>query len=241
MKSLRGQLTLRLLLGGALLFGTTGVALHWRLRAALTLEFGTSLRTTLQTLVTHTDQKAGGVKIEKGGATLPQFDEPDDSDVFLLSAADGAEIQRSRSLGLAPLPARAGPPGTTVFFNTTLPGGRALRCAALRLVPPMAKKAREQNMPEVEVVLTVGRDRGPLDRTLDVLQVALALIGAMVLVRWGVRGGLAPLERLGVTVSRLDAASLAAEQTANCRRLFGGKIIPTPIWMRLPWRRRRET
>ena len=35
MKSLRGQLTLRLLLGGALLFGTAGVALHWRLRAAL--------------------------------------------------------------------------------------------------------------------------------------------------------------------------------------------------------------
>ena len=35
MKSLRAQLTLRLLLGGALLLGAAGTALHWQVRRAL--------------------------------------------------------------------------------------------------------------------------------------------------------------------------------------------------------------
>ena len=36
MKSLHFQFTLRLLVGGALLLGVAGAALHWRLRAVLT-------------------------------------------------------------------------------------------------------------------------------------------------------------------------------------------------------------
>ena len=234
MKSLRSQLTLRLLLGGALLLGAAGAALGWQIRRALTAEVDASLRGTVLYLTTLIEHKVSGVKVERAGATLPHFDQPGSDEVFLLSAVDGRELQRSRSLGEALLPVRAGPSGTPAFFDATLPDGRAFRCAALRFLPDMGKKAREQNNPNIEVVITVGRDRAPLDRTLASLHASLLLIGAgalaglAVLVHLGVRGGLASLDRLGESVARVDAASLATR--------FPAESLPAelrPIAMRL--------
>ena len=61
MKSLRGQLTLRLLLGGALLLAVAGEALHWRLRAALMAEFDAALRASAESLFAFTEQSEGKV------------------------------------------------------------------------------------------------------------------------------------------------------------------------------------
>ena len=215
MKSLRAQLTLRLLVGGALLLGAAGMALDWQMRRALTAEVDASLGANLRYLGELTEHKVSGVKVERGGAMLPQFDEPGSGEVFLMRGVDGAEMQRSRSLGEAALPLRDGPAGTPVFFDTTLPDGRAFRCAALRFLPDMGKKARSLNNQDIEVVLTVGRDRAPLDRALASLHAALLLTGAgglaglAALVHLGVRGGLASLDRLGESVARVDAGSLA--------------------------------
>ena len=62
----------------------------------------------------------------------------------------------------------------------------------LRFLPKITKKARETNVPVVEVVLVVARDRALLDGTLARLHAALLLIGA------GALGGLALLVRVGV-------------------------------------------
>lgn len=215
MKSLRRQLTLRLLLGGALLLTVAGAALDWQMRRSLTAEFDASLRAAAQYLAIFTGHKVGGLKIESEGATLPQYQRPDSGEIFLLRTLDGAEVQRSHSLGDAVLPLHTAPPGMSELFDMPLPDGRAFRCAVLRFLPEMAKKAREQGFPPVEVALTVGRARAPLDRTLGALRTVLVLIGAgalgalVALVRWGVRGGLAPLDRLGAAVAEVDAATLA--------------------------------
>ena len=73
MKSLRAQLTLRLLCAGALLFGAAGAALDWHMRRALTAEFDAALRTTAHTLTLFTEHKAAGVKLENDGAKQPAF------------------------------------------------------------------------------------------------------------------------------------------------------------------------
>ena len=67
----------------------------------------------------------------------------------------------------------------------------------------------------------MGRDRAPLDHTLGALRTSLWLVGAMALaglpglVGWGVRGGLAPLARLGESVAAVDSASLATRFPAE--------------------------
>lgn len=215
MKSLRGQLTLRLLLGGALLFGTAGVALHWRLRTALTAEFDAALRASAQSLFAFTEQSQGKVLMELAGETMPQFVEPRGPNVYLLRETDGREVKRSPSLGEAALPLRAGTVGLPEYWDAALPDGRSMRFTGM-LFPPHPEDEDPKNItPGLEAVLVVGRDRAPLDRRLDKLRAALVFIdavalGALVaLVLWSVRGGLAPLDQLGEGVAGVDAATLA--------------------------------
>jgi two-component system sensor histidine kinase QseC len=214
-KSLRAQLTLRLLGGGALLLGAAAAALDWDMRRALNTELDASLHAAAQFVTTYIEQKIGGVKVEKEAATAPQYETAGSDQVFLLRTVAGAEVQRSSSLDDDALPLRSGTRGELKYFDAALPDGRALRCAAVRFVPKMAKKAREDNAAPVEVVLTVGRDRASLERTLATLHAALLAVGAgavaglATLVCWGLRGGLAPLARLGEEVAAVDANSLA--------------------------------
>jgi signal transduction histidine kinase len=213
-KSLREQLTLRLLLGGTLLLGAAGMGIEWQIRHALTAEFDTTLRAAVQYLGTFTEIKIGGLKIEQEGAALPQYEHANSGEVFLLRTVNGDEVQRATSLGDATLPHRPVPPDTMQYFDARLPDGRVLRCVSQRFFPEMAKKAREGNVAPVEVVLTVGHDRALLDRTLTTLRAALWSIGAIslgalaALVRWGVGSGLRPLDRLGEGVAQVNANAL---------------------------------
>ena len=243
MKSLRAQLTLRLLIGGALLLGVVGAALQWQVRRALTAEIDTSLRTTARSLVLLTKGKHEDMRFEFARENMPEFARANGAEVFLLREAGGREVERSHSLGSAPLPRRAGAPNDPEFFDTALPDGRKLRCVGLTFTArdkghgpdrdPKHDKDRDENQEgsqdgnrdekpkkgppaaKVEGMLVVGRDRRPLDDTLATLRNSLLLVGGgalailATLVRWGVRGGLAPLDRLSENVAVVEAASLA--------------------------------
>ena len=216
MNSIRTQLTLRLLIGGGLLLGAAGTALHWQMRKALTAEFDATLRATTQSLATLTEQKQGVINLEFAGETMPQFERSNGSDIFLVRTPDGHEVERSRSLGDAALPMRAGSPETPDYFDITLSDGHALRCASLRFTPQDGDDDERKTscVPALEAVLVVGRDRAPMDHALAALRAGLVVIGASALtvlaalVRWGVRSGLGPLNRLGESVAAVDAASL---------------------------------
>ena len=60
MKTLRGQLTLRLVIVGALLLGGAGFALHWQVKRALGAEFDAGLGATLESLAALTEQEPDG-------------------------------------------------------------------------------------------------------------------------------------------------------------------------------------
>lgn len=221
MRSIHARLTLRLLLGGALLLGLAALMLHWQVHRALTTEFDASLRATAQTLATLIEQIRGKVKLEFTPENMPQFERERGSEIFLIRTVDGREIKRSRSLGDARFPMRAGSPAAPEAFDISLSDGRIMRCASLRFTPQQGDEDEDDHDSEkphpskIDVILVIGRDRAPLDKTLSALQASLGLVGlgalAMlaVLVRWGVRDGLVPLDQLGESVARVNAASLA--------------------------------
>lgn len=213
MKSLRARLTLRLLVGGALLLVVAGALLQWQMRRALTAEFDASLRATFRTMTMLVEQTRGHVSIDLTEADVSQLERPNGREVFLLRSVDGHEIARSQSLGIARLPVRAGTMETPEFFNYKLTDGRTVRCAGVRITPPYEDETPRP--PKVDAVLVVGLDRAPLDRTLAAIGTSLLLVGGGALAGlgalayFGVRAGLAPLDRLSASVAAVDAASLA--------------------------------
>lgn len=213
MNSIHAQLTLRLFIGGILLLGAAGITLHWQVRRALVTEFDATLQANAQSLASKTEQKNGRVGIEFSADSLRPYELANGPDVFLLSTSNGKEIRRSASLGSSAVPIRDG------TFDLPMPDGRMLRCIALRFAPSVEDEEDEEKhvrrKPDVEAMLIVGRDRGPLDHTLAEIRNSLLVVGVgaltllAALVRWGVRGGLAPLDRLGESVATVDAASLS--------------------------------
>ena len=219
MKTLRGQLTLRLVIVGALLLGAAGFALHWQVKRALSAEFDAGLRSILQTVATLTEELPGGkIEIDVVHESAPQFQRERGGDVFLLRAGDGREIQRSRSLDDAALPSVGGSPGQPGFLDATLPDGRVLRLAGAHFFPAVEDGER---LSETKVALVVGRDRAPMEHSLAMLRAALFIIGASALAllaaatAWGVNSGLAPVRRLRDEVCAVDAGKLDARFDAG--------------------------
>ena len=214
MKTLRGQLTLRLVIVGALLLGAAGFALHWQVKRALGAEFDAGLGATLESLAALTEQEPDGkIVIELARENAPQLAREHGADVFLLRTADGREIQRSFSLGNAVLPQLAGTPGSPEFSEVKLADGRVLRLAGVRFFPGIEDQPR---LSETRMALVAGRDRGPMDRSLALLRAALFIIGASALAvlavatAWGVSSGLAPVRHLRDEVCAVDAGRLNA-------------------------------
>ncbi len=191
-----------------------GLTLFWLQRSALTKELDTTVTATIFPLLEFTEYKTNGLKMESEGAKLAQFEVSGGSDVFVLGDGEGSEVQRSRSLGEARLEAHPGALDTPVFFDAKLDDGRSLRCASIRYTPAKSKRVREQNGATLDAILTIGRDRSALDRTIALLRLTLAggitaaLAAFVFLIRWSVRGGLTPLNELGVSVASIDATNL---------------------------------
>ena len=216
MNSLRARLMRHLLVGGVVLLGVAGVALHWQVKRALTAEFDASLRVALQSLATLTELELdGSIAIEGGAENLAEFNKADAPQVFVLGSADRREIARSRSLGGDPLAVRAGAAGQPEFFDATFRNGTSLRCAGIRFQPRLEEENQIVRGPRPEAVLVLGREFGTVERSLAALRTALVLTGAATIavlaciVGWGVRRGLEPVRQLGDAVASVDAASLS--------------------------------
>ena len=216
MNSLRARLIWHLLVGGILLLGVAGFALHWQARRALTAEFDTALRVALQSLAMLTELEVdGSIAIEGGTESLAEFSKADAPQVFVLSSTEGRELARSHSLGSDPLPVRAGTAEQPEFFDATFRNGTALRCAGIRFLPRLEEENQIVRGLRPTAVLVLGRDRGTVDRSLAALRAALVLTGATMmallaaLVGWGVRRGLQPVTQLGEAVASVNAASLS--------------------------------
>jgi two-component system sensor histidine kinase QseC len=238
MCSIRGRLTLLLIISLGLLLVGSGALLYTIIRAQLIGEFDRALLAKAQALIMLTEDDGQKVEIDVADKFMPEFAATDTPEYFALWQASGQLIAKSPSLGEHQLPRHPVLTNEPVFQNLVLPNGLPGRLVEIVFVPQVdpdadAEKTEQAADPptdqELEIddvtldptrfpdraaVLLVARDREALDTLLRILWwsigiVIAGLLAIMVgLVRSALRVGLRPLDEVRQQVDQLDAYSL---------------------------------
>jgi signal transduction histidine kinase len=235
--SLRGRLTLWLLLGTGLLLAAGGLLLDRVISSRLLREFDAALIEQAKSLQATTEQENGGVWLEFSAGVMPEF-AGESPDYFQLWRGRDV-LARSPSLGTRTLPRWSRPADHPRFAGLTLPDGRRGRQIEISYRPQI-ELANESMIPAPPgtpvVTLVVAHGREDLDAFLASLHLTLALgvlgllAGIALLVKGVVGLGLKPLDELAHRLETMDAASLGeavviadapAELTSTIRHLNG--------------------
>jgi len=214
MRTIRRQLTWKLLLAFTLPLIIGGIAVFFSTRAALLEQFDTMLRTRALAIVTVTRQSGGRVDVEVTDSFMRGSDEEDAPGFFQMWHMDGTILKRSVSAPAAGLPSLFGTPDKPKFWNVTLPSGSAGRAIGLKFTPQISKEEHPPSVPN-EVILVVASNREELNETLTTLAFALLGCGAgllavtVVIVPRLLRRELAPLDALAEQATHINADSLA--------------------------------
>ncbi|HXJ43776.1 MAG TPA: ATP-binding protein [Bryobacteraceae bacterium] len=233
MKTIRRQLTWKLLLAFTLPLVFGGIAVFLSTRAALLDQFDTTLRTRALAIATVTKQKGERIEVAATDPFLRESDEEDAPGFFQMWRTDGTTLKRSASAPASGLPSRFGTLDRPKFWNLTLPSGAAGRAIAFKFAPQMSQEEPSSSAPG-EIVLVVASDRHELNEALTALAFALLGCGAgllaitLVVVPRLLRRELAPLDALAEQASHINADSLATRFPANS---LPGEL--TPITSRL--------
>ena len=214
MRTIRRQLTRKLLLTVGLLLGAVGFIVYMCARAALQGEFDTALRAKAEALATLTGQKGSGLEMDFSDERMRGFEEGG-ADFFELWEVEGRSVERSRSLREGHLACPHDILEKSVFGNVVLPAGQKGRAVSFRFRPQDSEdQPAGRSVPEAALVVASAR-RG-LDRTLATLQLVLAGSGVLLLLATALvvprvlRRELKPLEALAAEAAGIDAATLSA-------------------------------
>jgi signal transduction histidine kinase len=238
MRSLRGRLTLWLLLGAGLLLAAGGLLLDRAISSRLLREFDAALIEQAKSLQATTEQEKGTILLEFSAGVMPEFAPGEKPDYFQLWRGRDV-LARSPSLGARDLPRWSRPAGRPRFADLILPDGRPGRQVEISFRPQI-ELANESIVPappgSPSVTLVTARGREDLDAFLASLHLTLALGvlgllgGIAILVKSVVGLGLRPLDELAHRLETMDAASLGeavvvadapAELTSTIRHLNG--------------------
>jgi len=140
MRTIRRQLTWKLLLAFTLPLVLGGIAVFLITRAALLEEFDAALRARAQAIVSVTTQKGERVDIDVTDSFMRESDEEDAPGFFQMWRMDGTILKRSASAPLSGLPSRFGTLDRPKFWNLTLPSGTSGRAIGLKFTPQISKK-----------------------------------------------------------------------------------------------------
>ena len=206
MRTIRGQLTQKLIASFAFLLVSGGLVVFFAMRHQLAEEFNATLRTKGLGIAAVTRQRGDGIEVEPAGRLT--------ASLFEIWRPDGVVLERSESLGSADLPLAFGTADRPRVWDMTLPNGAAGRAVGFRFVPRGLRDEREPAKPG-ELVLVVASARAELDETLQrlaalLLGTGLLLLGTTWLVVARVLGReLAPLNKLAECAAQINAGSLA--------------------------------
>lgn len=214
MSSVRGRLTLTLVLLCGALWACGGAMLYLLLRAGLIGEFDKALEAVAMTLAPMTEYTGGKLEFDPGSDLMPSFVRQDRPDYYQIRRADGSILAHSRGAGeraLIEIPATA-----PVSWDLVLPDGMAGRARAIRFLPKIDEDDPGDLDPAAreEVTVVVARHRDELDAHLRSLALAILLVGAFtagatgLVVTLVVGRGLSPLSSLARRAAAIDATSL---------------------------------
>ena len=234
MKTIRQQLTRKLLWSVGLILVAGGAGVYLCARTALVAQLDAALQAKAQAITTLTEQKGQRLEIEFSDEHMRGFD-AGGRDFFELWQSGEKPVERSRSLGDAHLPLRHGTMETPQFWNLILPNGQPGRAVGFQFHPQQSdENDNSVAASPFEAILVVATTRAELDRTLTTLQLVLAGSGLLILmatvlvVPRVLRRELTPLQRLADEAAGMDGSSLAAR--------FHAEGLPgelTPITARL--------
>ena len=232
MKTIRHQLTKKLLLSFGVLLGLGLLSVYLSMRTALVKQFDATLFAKATAITTVTKQRTARIDVEFSDRFMREFEEQG-RDFFQMWRADGESIKRSESLDKANLPRNFGSFEKPRFWNLSFQPGIPLRAVGFGFAPRIPREDRATAKPS-ELFLVVASDRRELDKTLATLGLVLGGFGALLLVvtglvvSWVLRRELVPLKTLADQAARIDADSLAIR--------FPTELLPaelTPITERL--------
>lgn len=216
MKSIRAQLTRRLVLGALLIAGCGGAAAYLTMRGALLRQFDEALLGRAQSVCALIEQEGDGrVNVELADATPLGFGEDGAEHFFQVRLADGGTVARSPSLHTAELTLPAIVGDAPVFVNIA-----PSRAVAFTFTP---RDADDRPAPAVRsrASLIVASSRRSLDASLRTMFAALALsTGVLLLSAWllvprVLRRGMQPLDELAERVTHITADSLTTRFPAE--------------------------
>jgi two-component system sensor histidine kinase QseC len=220
MKSLRRQLTRELLLALALLLGAALLLIYGVMWVQLNRAFNSALEARALGISALVEQEAGRVQVDFSEKLLRGFNTEKARRYFELRDPRGALIARSPSLQDKRMNPPPGPATETpVYWDLALPNGRDGRAVRFLFQPKSASERPAGGRVVAELIVAV--DREDLDENLGGLFFAVAGCGGLVFlaVLWVVprvlRRGLAPVDRLGEQVTRIDAGSLSGRLEAE--------------------------
>lgn len=232
MKSIRQELSFRLLGGVFLLTAAAGAILATAMRARLLAEFDAALLAKARALSALTSREGRGIEIDYSSEHLPEFEDEKAPEYFEMRLRNGPLIAKSPLLKDADLPAEIKPTDGPVFTNWTLPDGRDGRVARIAF-RPRVDPGEEFGDPEDEwdevglfpipdtiapgaaiVVLAVARGRADLDALLFSLYATLAavivvlLASIALLIRRATRRALRPISEIDAQVAAIGPKAL---------------------------------
>jgi two-component system sensor histidine kinase QseC len=214
MRSIRQQLTRRLLLVFGVLLGLGGAGVYLSTREALLEQFNETLRAKANAISSATEQRGNRITVELAEDLMHESDEGVAEDFFQLRRLDGTTVRRSKSLKNADLPAAlTGTLERPRYWNLILPSGFRGRAIGYAFAP---RNSREGEVTEAaQLTIVAASDRRELDETLATLALVLSGCGVlllattMVVVPRVLRRELAPLDQLAEQATRINADSLA--------------------------------
>ncbi|MGH8020250.1 MAG: ATP-binding protein [Opitutaceae bacterium] len=235
MKSIRRELSIRLLAGACILLVAGGGILSLFIHARLIAEFDRALEAQARALAALTSREGRYLEIDYHSDQMPAFADKEDPEYFVFEYG-GRVIARSESPAGRELDAGRGLParvGEPEFDDIRLPDGRNGRLVRLAIHPrsdeseavfeeeeegqadeaaAVLPAARQAGL--APVVITVARSRSGLDAllwslygTLGAIAV-LALLGVVLLVRHAIGRGLRPLAVINRQISDIGPDAL---------------------------------
>lgn len=231
MKSIRQELTTRLLAGSALLLIIGGLLLCILVRSILHDGFDDTLRVKAQTMATLTTREGMLIESELNSDIMPEFDDDENPEFFQLLFQDGTVINESGSMEDLESDVPSLDENEYAFGNIALEDGDPGRYILLRTRPIMEEPdEEEEESPDEEdvifeipdhvdaesatVTIFLARSREPLDQMLLLIVssvggiILLILAGMVWIVRSSIEQGLQPVEAINNQIHGIDPESM---------------------------------
>lgn len=229
--SIRGFLTVVLLVGAGSIVILTSLLLDQRLRTFLQDRYDHDLFRAAQTLITLTKETEEGIELDFAGEFMPQFETAQGGDFFELWLADDSMLEASESLAGGQIPVSRHPVAAPRYQDIS--GAPLGRCRVLTLSFVPQREGPEEDSPfdaegvlatdadapsdhaDRQVTLLLARHRDEFDRFLNMIRAwiwgsqALLLVLIIGLVRAALHRGLKPLTAIRSQVQAIDPKNLA--------------------------------